>query len=72
MPRDLPEFVENLRARCEREKITNAELARRVDVSAQMISQIMKGDCLPSLPLYAKIAEALGFKVVPLITKGAR
>lgn len=58
---------ENIRRFREEKGISQAELARQVGVTQAMICQIERGTKIPSLPLGAEIAQALGREVANLL-----
>lgn len=51
-------------------KMSKSELAKKTGASLQMISHIVLGERVPSLPMILKISEALGVTVDDLMKGG--
>lgn len=61
---------DNIKRIRENNHISQRELARRINMSSQMISKIERGETTPSLETLNKIAEALDIKVDELLNTG--
>ena len=62
------EFAAELRARREATRISQAELARRVNISPKTLNNIEYGHAWPSLPLYFALCRELKVGKIPLIS----
>jgi transcriptional regulator with XRE-family HTH domain len=65
-------FVEMVTKIMEEEGVSQAELARRLNVSRSAVNQFFQGEFLPSVTTMEKYLEALGHKLVmetePVVT----
>lgn len=60
---------ENIKKYREEKKISQRELARRINMSGQMISKIEKAETTPSFDTITKIATALNVNITDLIAE---
>jgi len=73
MGKDLPILVgRNVQELRKRARLTQAELAERIDVSPEFLSRVERGLKSPSLETVEKIAKALGLQVKELFQEGPR
>ena len=64
-------FGANLRHQRKARRLTQAELAERVDLSTEMVSKIERGDAAPSFATVERLAEALEVAPVAFFGVGA-
>lgn len=62
MPETLPGFAAAVKKRCKERRVRQSDLARAIGVTPSSVTNITKGTNLPSLPVYVKLARALGHK----------
>ena len=63
------DLINQLKKECLKQKLTQEELAYKAGVSSYSISNIELGNTSPTLRLFVRIANKLGFKVLLRPTK---
>ncbi len=66
---ELKTFGRIMKARRLDLKMSHADLARAIGVSASQVSNMERGDNYPSLPVYVALCFALGYVKIPLLEK---
>lgn len=56
----MPDIIQNLKRAMQNQGVTNAELARRMDVHPQAVSRWLNAHVSPSKDVLESMAEALG------------
>jgi transcriptional regulator with XRE-family HTH domain len=63
----LENFRENLRKRCERQRISQRDLADKAGVHFTTVSRVLMGHIEPSVPLAEQLAEATGISLEKIL-----
>ncbi len=66
---EIQSFGRVMKARRLDRKMSHADLAKAIGVSASQISNMERGDNYPSLPVYVRLCVALGYVRIPLLEK---